>query len=253
MLTRPRAPSQGLQFSEVSNPRSFQKDPRFGWGFFGHRYQLYSSAQPHEGYHILRRWGEAARVSYAVYTSNVDGHFLRAGFPERRVYECHGSIHYLQALDPRLSTAIWPAEPHLAGLRVDPATFLADADTLPYCPPEAGAGALARPNILMFGDFGFVEDRTSEQQERYEAVVAAWSTDARVVVIEVGAGLAIPTVRYASENILDSFPNATLLRINPAEPQGPGNTVSIPVGGLEALTALDGAIGGAAGIGAGNK
>ena len=254
-LTRRSAPLQGLQFSEVSNPRSFQKDPRFGWGFFGHRYQLYSSAQPHEGYRIMHRWGEAARASYAVFTSNVDGHFLRAGFAERRVYECHGSIHYLQALDPRLSSAIWPAEPHLAGLRVDPDTFLADADTLPYCPPEAGAGEgkLARPNILMFGDYGFVGDRTSEQQERYEAVVATWRRDARVVVIEVGAGLAIPTVRYASEAILDGFPNATLLRINPAEPQGPGNTVSIPAGGLEALTLLDAAIGGAAGIGAGDK
>ena len=239
----------------MSNPRSFQKDPRFGWGFFGHRYQLYSSAQPHEGYHLLRRWGEAARASHAVFTSNVDGHFLRAGFNERRVYECHGSIHYLQALDPRLSSAIWPAEPHLAGLRVDPATFLADADTLPYCPPESGAaaGALARPNIMMFGDYGFVEDRTSEQQERYEAIVETWNKSARVVVIEIGAGLAIPTVRHASENILDDFPNATLLRINPAEPKGPGNTISIPTGGLEALTLLDAAIGGAAGIGAGDS
>ena len=199
----------------------------------------------------MRRWGGAARLGYAVFTSNVDGHFLRAGFEETRVLECHGSIHFLQALDPRKSSAIWPAAPHLAGLRVDPTTFLADADTLPYCPPESGAGdgALARPNIMMFGDFGFQEARTEAQEVQYNALVEAWPKDTRVVVVEIGAGLAIPTVRHASENVLDMFPNATLLRINPAEPQGPVGTIEIPAGGLDALTQLDAAISGAAGIG----
>ena len=64
----------GLSFQDCSNPKSFMKDPRFGWGFFGHRYQLYTSAQPHEGYHILRRWaaarpqlsGASARVALAT-------------------------------------------------------------------------------------------------------------------------------------------------------------------------------------------
>lgn len=222
-------------------------------GFFGHRWQLYSTAQPHEGYHILRRWGETlGDGGSAVFTSNVDGHFLRAGFPEHRLVECHGSVHFLQALDPRKSSAIWPAEPQLRSLRVDHSTFLADGDTLPYCPPESGAGSgvLARPNIMMFGDYGFIDTRTEAQEKRYKGTVAAWSREKRVVVIEVGAGKAIPTVRHASENVLDDFPNATLLRINPAEPDGPGNTVSIPMGGLDALSLLDKEIGGPSGVGA---
>ena len=225
-------------------------------GFFGHRWQLYSGAQPHEGYHILRRWGEAlGRDNYAVFTSNVDGHFLRAGFPDDRVAECHGSIHFLQAMDARLSTKIWPAEPQLTKLRVDHATFLADGDTLPYCPPEVGAGegALARPNIMMFGDWGVVDHRTEAQEKNYFATVSSWPSDARVVVLEIGAGKAVRTVRNASENILDDFPNATLLRINPAEPDGPGNTVPIAAGGLEALTLLDKEIGGPEGVGAGRR
>ena len=72
----------------------------------------------------------------------------------------------------------------------------------------------------------------------------------RVVVVEIGAGTAIPTVRNESESLLDDFPNAVLLRINPAEPEGPERTIPIPVGGKAALMALDAAIGGAAGIGA---
>ena len=67
----------------------------------------------------------------------------------------------------------------------------------------------------------------------------------RVVVIEVGAGSGIPTIREASEKILRSFRNATLLRINPVEPKGPkGRTVEIPMGGKAALQMLDEALGG---------
>lgn len=45
------------------------------------------------------------------------GHFLKAGFPEDKVAECHGSIHFLQAFDSSLSSDIWPAEPHLRNLK----------------------------------------------------------------------------------------------------------------------------------------
>lgn len=40
--------------------------------------QLYTSAVPHEGYHILHRWGEAAKGNFFVFTSNVDGASLFA-------------------------------------------------------------------------------------------------------------------------------------------------------------------------------
>ena len=234
----------------MSNPRSFAKDPRFGWGFFGHRYQLYSAAVPHEGYAILRRWGAAARLGCFTFTSNVDGAFLKAGFDDQAVVECHGSIHFLQAFDPHLSQDIWPAAPQLDRLVVDKATFLADEATLPYFPaPSTSAPALARPNILMFGDGGWISDRTDAQEARMESFLETLPRSARVVVIEVGAGLAIPTVRHYSEGILDAFPNAQLLRINPEEPQGPARTISVPEGGLAALSALDAAIGGPAGIG----
>jgi len=246
----PQAQALGLSFSDMSNPRSFVKDPRFGWGFFGHRYQLYRDAVPHEGYHVLRRWGGAARLGSFTFTSNVDGAFLAAGFDEEKLVECHGSIHYLQAFDARLCGDIWPSAPQLDKLVVDKATFLADEATLPYhTVPSSDTPILCRPNILMFGDGGWISDRTDAQEARFERYVQSLPRDSRVVVIEIGAGLAVPTVRHTSESLLDMFSNAQLLRINPAEPQGPERTISIPEGGLAALTALDAALGGAAGIG----
>ena len=211
----------------MSNPRSFENDPRFGWGFFGHRYQLYRDAEPHEGYHVLRRWGDAVRLGSFVFTSNVDGAFLKAGFDEERVVECHGSIHYLQAFDTRLSGDIWPAAPQLDKLVVDRASFLADEATLPYFTGPNSTQALCRPNILMFGDGSFISDRTDAQELRFDRFVKSLPRESRVVVIEIGAGLAVPSVRHTSESLLALFTNAQLLRINPAEPQGPVRCISI--------------------------
>jgi hypothetical protein len=168
------------------------------------------------------------------------------------VVECHGSIHFLQPFDNRLDKLVWPAAETLKDLRVNHETFLAEG-ALPVCPPQAGtaAGTLARPNILMFGDWGWDESRTAAQEHSLTQFVESLPREARLVVVEVGAGVAIPTVRHASEGYLDDFPNARLLRINLANPRGPvDQTVAIPVGGKHALTLLDEAIGGAASIGA---
>lgn len=141
----------GLQFSEVSNPESFEHDPKFGWGFFGHRYNLYSSAIPHEGYNILLEWSQSYGLDKGtfVFTSNVDGQFHAAGFPQESILECHGSIHYLQCHNPRkreCKEAIWESKNQLQDLYVDPETFLA-SEPLPQC---IHCERLASPNILMF-------------------------------------------------------------------------------------------------------
>jgi len=47
---------------------------------------------------------------YFVFTSNVDGHFLQL-FPEDKVLECHGSIHYLQC-SKQCCDAIYSVEEH---------------------------------------------------------------------------------------------------------------------------------------------
>ncbi|WP_235026205.1 Sir2 family NAD-dependent protein deacetylase [Caballeronia arationis] len=48
-------------------------------------------------------------IRRATCTSNVDGQFQTAGFPESRVHECHGSIHTLQCVDV-CSNDTWPTE-----------------------------------------------------------------------------------------------------------------------------------------------
>ncbi len=63
----------------------------------GHRYDLYTKAAPHAGYHIMRQLGERMRDGYFSFTSNVDGHFARV-FPEDRILECHGYVAMAMAV-----------------------------------------------------------------------------------------------------------------------------------------------------------
>src|SRR5262245_41039497 len=139
-------PFRGRSFAHLSTPHWFRTDPPLAWGFFGHRLHLYRAKSPHAGFAVLRRWAERAPPGCFVFTSNVDGHFQRAGFPEERVLECHGSIHHLQCAE-RCTPDVWPADG--VEVEVDEATVRARSE-LPRCPR---CGAVARPNILMFGDY----------------------------------------------------------------------------------------------------
>ena len=223
---------QGRQFHEMSNPIWFASDPEQAWGFFGHRYNLYRDTRPHEGFTILRRWAASMPAGAGVFTSNVDGHFQKACFDSRQLVECHGSIHHLQCSE-NCTEAIWDA--YGLQIEVDPETIRA-VSPLPVC---RNCGAVARPNILMFGDYGWLSDRSHHQERRYQSWLKGLDQD-ELVVIEMGAGLAIPTVRSECESV-----GKVLIRINPREPQGPDHGIPIPLGAEEALHYIQRAIDGA--------
>ncbi|MCK2237793.1 MULTISPECIES: Sir2 family NAD-dependent protein deacetylase [unclassified Crossiella] len=218
----------GLRFEELADPVHFAEDPALAWGFYGHRIALYRATGPHAGFALLRKWGERLPRGQWVFTSNVDGQFQLAGFD--RVAECHGSIHWLQCAGG-CSDDIWPAAD--LQVEVDPETMRAVGE-LPGCP---GCGGLARPNILMFGDYDWVGRRSQVQLEDY----TRWRRELRganLVVVEIGAGQAVPTVRRQAE--LASAAGGGLIRINPREPQlRHGRGIALPLTCLDALQQLD--------------
>ena len=229
----PPYPRLRLGFADLANPAAFGRDPALGWGFYGHRLNLYRSTVPHAGFAILRRWVDGRPAGGYVFTSNVDGQFQAAGFDPGRVVECHGSVHHLQCTMP-CEEQVWPAD--AVTVDVDETTMRAIGE-LPACPR---CGGLARPNILMFGDGAWVESRTEEQFARYRTWAAGLDA-ANLVVVELGAGTAIPTVRMHAERLQRE--GATLVRINPRQPHGPAGTISIAGGALEGLRAINAANG----------
>ena len=216
-----------IAFERIANPAAFESDPRLAWGFYGHRLNLYRTTVPHDGFQLLRRIGERLAQGGFVFTSNVDGHFARAGFDEDSIVECHGSIHHLQCLDG-CRGSIWLADDFHPQIDEENCRLTSEFPRCPHC------GGIARPNILMFGDWGWLEERSEAQHRRLQSWLRRVG---RLLVIEIGAGTNIPTVRMMSESV-----GGQLIRINPDEPGlGRAEGVSLPCGGLEALRSIEAA------------
>lgn len=242
----------GLRFHEMSNPEWFEKDAPLAWGFWSHRTTLYRAAQPHEGYAVLRKWATRADAcadaasgmkGHGVFTSNVDGQFLCSGFDARDVYECHGCTRLLQCTDAACAERSGPfpwAKPDDAGdvVPYDHDTLRADVSQAPTC---AVCGRLARPNVMMFGDWSFCGGTYDAAERRLAAFVKSVDVARdKPVVVEMGAGTAIPTVRHFTESLGQT--GWTVVRVNPREPEIPAsvrNGISIAAGAKAALTAID--------------
>lgn len=124
-----------------------------------------------------------------MFTSNVDGMFSRAGFEESSVCECHGSIHFLQARDPSLhGSMIASASGSLLPSLVVDDHFRAQGDLPVIRSTLTGKLEVARPNILMFGDWKWVPKRTEAQESAKRDFLGSLKRDTKLVIVEIGAG-----------------------------------------------------------------
>lgn len=222
----PALAKSGIRFQDIASPETFESDPGLAWGFYGHRLALYRRTQPHEGYRILLKWSRELPEGVFVFTSNVDGMFQKAGLPNNRVCECHGSIHHLQCTKPCLAM-IWTAGEVAPEVDIDRCCLVSQ---LPACPD---CSSVARPNILMFGDPDWLEHRTRAQRSRLDRWLGGVK---RPLVLELGAGTNIPTVRRFGEDV-----GAPMIRINPTD-SALGRGVSLAMGALDALRGIDAAV-----------
>jgi len=221
----PKAKELGLRFEEIANPEWFVSEPQLAWAFYGHRLHLYRDTVPHEGYRKFLALSNTKKYGTHIFTSNVDGQFQIADFDERQVMECHGTIHQLQCID-NCQGNLWSSEDTF----IEIGEGFQAQDPLPSCPH---CGAMARPNILMFGDFGWEYSRTDVQRSRLTAWMDKLEREgAKLAIVEIGAGTAVPTVRNTSEQIAQRF-DVPLIRINPRESFDA--EIEIPMGAAEAL------------------
>jgi len=226
----PKAKELGLRFEEMANPEWFKNDPKLAWAFYGHRLHLYRNTVPHEGFKMLLDFSNTKKYGSFVFTSNVDGQFQKAGFKEEQIMECHGSIHHLQCID-NCQGMLWSAD----DTSIEIEEGFKAKEPLPSC---TYCGAMARPNILMFGDVSWEYDRTDGQRER----LVKWmdrieAEGGKLAIVEMGAGTAVPTVRNTSVQIAERF-DVPLIRINPRESFGAA--IELPMGALEALEQIVG-------------
>ena len=217
-----------MSFSDAANPAHFQEDASLAWGFYGHRLNMYRNVTPHKGFYLLQEWIQRFGLEHFIVTSNVDGQFQKAGFDSDSVNEIHGSIHYLQCIKP-CKRAIWDNKETVV---VNEETMR--AENLPKC---VYCNQLARPNILMFGDWHWLSDRSEHQEKLYGKFLDKIDGKS-LVIIELGAGKAIASIRTLSERLCRNK-NAFLIRINPRDFEVPSGQIGVSAGALEGLEGIE--------------
>lgn len=202
---------------------------------------------------------------FFVYTSNVDAHFLRH-FEPCEVYEIHGNIEQWQcaghvgAPTSRPCEGVWRLPKNYS--------FNLNHDTMRAKEPDdcvekrfprcSECKKLARPNVLMFHDRQWIANTHDEHSYvAWEAMVEhllAEQPQLKLVVLEVGCGTRVPSVRLECEMVVeDAFLRCNkrpdqvhLVRINPEFLSCDNETVNdhnllvpLKMGALEALRAID--------------
>lgn len=218
-----------INFEDIATPFAYQRNPELAYWFYAHRLLQYRNAVPHEGYQILKRWAANKPHGYFVFTSNVDGHFQKAGFDEHRIYEVHGTLERLQCIE-NCRDLSWSAVQFKPEVDNEKLHLITEK---PYCPHCNG---LARQNVLMFNDWSY----SSRYQDFKKVQLDEWiKMVEHLVVIELGAGKAIPTVRYFSERTA-KMKRCGFIRINPQDSGVPKmHFLSLEMTALEALKAID--------------
>jgi NAD-dependent SIR2 family protein deacetylase len=214
-----------LSFYELANPATFIINPELAWGFYGHRLNLYRRTEPHKGFYYIKEWIKKLSLNFFIITSNVDGQFQKSGFDEKHIFEIHGSIHYLQCSKPCLHK-VWDNK---ITLSVD--EFSMKSNTIPTC---QYCGHIARPNILMFGDNNWVSTRSDIQSQNFSNWMNSILHEENTVILEIGAGKAVPTIRNFSYNIAN-LTNGIIMRINPYDYNVESPHISIPMKAIDAL------------------
>ncbi|ETW03386.1 hypothetical protein H310_04864 [Aphanomyces invadans] len=251
------------------------------YGFWGDCFNMYRDTKGHAGYDILRKWkelvcakgggaimaalladqsskfhvGDVTNDPFFVYSSNVDAHFHQH-FSVNEVYEIHGTTEYWQCAGATDGVApcqgTWEL-PRDFRFTVDKASMLAQLPSpLPpflQCPQCHGP---ARPNVLMFGDKSWIpNDRDEARYVAWEAAVEealVRDRSKRLVVLEIGCGMRVPSVRMECEMVARDIEEKTQstnqvrhIRINPMDADAtPSPTLQhIPSTGLAALSVMD--------------
>lgn len=244
-----------MSYEDMSDDKWFTEDPCFAWGINYLQRSLYNKTQPHEGFDILLKWQKELKKPFFVFTSNIDGQFEKAGFPADQVVACHGDLHHMQCtvrtckpVDSNMSR-VWEASclPQDLESEIDegslrfqnPALLEQPGFRCPTC------ASLARPNVWFCRDRNYVPrpDAVALRDEYNKWLQRLQEAGKRLVVIECGGGLAIPSVRIEAEDaVAAAGEGSLLLRLNPGNCRVPERAVGLAFGAAEGLRLMDAAL-----------
>jgi NAD-dependent SIR2 family protein deacetylase len=219
----------GLDAIDLANPASFRLRPAHAWAFYEWRRRNARENTPHEGYGIINRLIDDHFEHSFVHTTNTDGYHLISGLPHEYVYEIHGSIWRLQCMGGIGCSYAYADEDRVPLCELDYGRMAATG--LPMCPH---CGSLLRPNVLMFGDFEYVEHAYQYGYFR-NFLDTAGVPD---MVMLIGSSGAVPTNDHLASRLRQA--GSFVVTINPDESAQRvcGADIFLQTGAKDALSAI---------------
>jgi NAD-dependent SIR2 family protein deacetylase len=203
----PMAKEMGISFEDSAMPSWFRIDPQEAWMFYGYRTNLYKKAIPHKGFYLLKDF--VSDKNHFIITSNIDNMFQKAEFDSNKIYEMHGNLFTLQCTK-------------VNGLFYELGCFNSYKNEkytgdVPIC----DCGCALRPNIQMFGDHQWNSSFYDLQEKKLKEFIK--NIENETLIIEIGAGTALPFIRNYSETLKRTIGGSFFVRINLFECQGNAN------------------------------
>ncbi len=217
---------KNLEAQDLASPWAFRNELPHAWAFYEWRRRNANENKPHEGYHIINRWIDELFEDAFIHTTNTDGYHIRSGCPEDKVMEVHGSMWRLQCLDT-CSEDFWKNDSvPLCDLNIE----TMEASNFPPC---QNCQEIARPHILMFGDFEYTGH--PEQDKNFANFIKS-PVD---LILLIGSSGAVPTNDYMALQFKQH--GIPVININ-LDPRANGIVETdylITMKGLEAFQKLD--------------
>ncbi|MDF2856639.1 MAG: Sir2 silent information regulator family NAD-dependent deacetylase [Neobacillus sp.] len=152
---------------------------------------------------------------YFVISTNVESQFIKAGFPEEKVFEVQGDYSFLQCAKA-CHNKLYYNEKMVKGMVSQTNDCRVPSDLVPRCPVCGGEMDVN----LRHNDFFVQDDEWYNADKRYEQFLKE-SEGKNVVYLEFGVGFNTPgIIRYPFEQMTNKNPNATLIRFNKDYPIG---------------------------------
>ena len=205
--------NQVPDYLNLCNPNALANRRTEFHNFFLSALRRYEATPPHEGYAVLSKIVSSPRALSLVVTSNVDSALEKAGISALPI---HGCVREWQCGGLCRKTVYELKEPYPES---------------PQCP---NCGAAARPAVLLFEDTKWAGNGRGEEIAAFLSSVRKLLTadaSATFVVLEIGCGDRVPTLRSLGENFLARLaanglawqdpraeelkPRARMIRINP--------------------------------------
>lgn len=197
---------KGLQPQELASPHSFRTQAHHSWAFYEWRRRNARENSPHHGYSVINDMIENYFDDAFVHTTNTDGYHLISGLDKTKVMEVHGSMWRLQCMNGMSCRYMYEDNEEVPLCDLDYENM--SASNMPYCPE---CSSLLRPNILMFGDWEYVDHM--HHYHNYQAFVQDVTVPDMIFLI--GSSSEIPTNDYIAKSFQSG--GSKVVTINPDE------------------------------------